>query len=145
VQVYRPAAGFPPLSTTLRNANPLAEVARVLCLRMGDASMASNNDDLEEQLRRNLRLRRELGAEIAKARDGNARPERASSAQARSVKHDDSTREVPQGPLPKLATAEPRQGAGLRALFWVLIGAVIAGLALGVAFGWIPISWRGRH
>jgi hypothetical protein len=43
----------------------------------------------------------------------------------------------------KLTTAEARQGTGPRAMLWVLIGslslAVIAGLALGLAFGWIPL------
>lgn len=51
------------------------------------------------------------------------------------------TREEPMPP--KLTTTEARQGAGPRALFWVLVGsltlAVAAGLALGLAFGWIPL------
>jgi hypothetical protein len=46
----------------------------------------------------------------------------------------------------KLTTTEARQATGPRAMFWVLIGsltlAVIAGLALGVAFGWIPLPWH---
>ena len=29
-------------------------------------------------------------------------------------------------------------------MFWVLIGSVIAGLALRLAYGWIPISWTVR-
>jgi hypothetical protein len=51
----------------------------------------------------------------------------------------------PHNGQPKLTTTEARQGTGPRAMFWVLIGsltlAVIAGLALGLAFGWIPFRW----
>lgn len=35
--------------------------------------MTSNSDDLEEAFRQNLKLRRELGAKVAKARDRNAK------------------------------------------------------------------------
>jgi hypothetical protein len=35
--------------------------------RSEDAGMTSDSDELEEQLRENLKLRRELGAEVAKA------------------------------------------------------------------------------
>ena len=35
--------------------------------RSEGAGMASDSDELEEQLRENLKLRRELGAEVAKA------------------------------------------------------------------------------
>jgi hypothetical protein len=34
--------------------------------------MTSDTDDLEQQLRQNLKLRRELGAEVAKSREGMA-------------------------------------------------------------------------
>jgi hypothetical protein len=34
--------------------------------------MTSESDDLEQQLRQNLELRRELGAEVAKAKDSSA-------------------------------------------------------------------------
>ena len=108
-------------------------------LANGSASMASKSDELEEQLRQNLRLRSQLATEIAKARDGNARLEPASSAQASIGKH-----HAPQSPPRQLAPAEHPQGAGWRAVFWVLIGAVITGLALGVVFEWIPTSWKGR-
>jgi hypothetical protein len=87
--------------------------------------MTSNSDDLEEVLQQNIKLRRELGAMVAKARD--TRP------QLSMIRR------------PKLTTTEARQGTGPRGMFWVLIGsltlAVIAGLALGLAFGWIPLPW----
>jgi hypothetical protein len=35
--------------------------------------MTSDNNDLEQQLRQNLKLRRELAAEVDKARDGSAK------------------------------------------------------------------------
>ena len=45
----------------------------------------------------------------------------------------------------KLTTTQARQATGQRSTFWVLIVslilAVIAGLILGLAFGWIPIPW----
>ena len=75
-----------------------------------------------------MKLRRELGAEVAKAIDSSAVPG------------------TPNDRPPKLTTTEARQGTGPRAVFWVLIGsltlAVIAGLALGLAFGWIPLAWN---
>ena len=92
--------------------------------------MTSNNDDLEEALQQNLKLRRELGVEVAKAIDNSAK--RIAAAPAN-----------PHDRPPKLTTTEARQGTGPRALFWVLIWsltiAVIAGLALGLALGWIPL------
>jgi multidrug resistance efflux pump len=39
---------------------------------LGGAGMTSDTDDLEQQLRQNLKLRRELGAEVAKSREGMA-------------------------------------------------------------------------
>jgi hypothetical protein len=36
--------------------------------------MTSDSDDLEQQLRDNLKLRRELSAEVAKARDSRTSP-----------------------------------------------------------------------
>ena len=85
--------------------------------------MTSSSDDLEKALQQNLKLRRELGTEIAKASNSSAK-------------------QMAEAP----ATPEARQGTGPRAMFWVLIGsltlAVIAGLALGLAFGWIPLPWN---
>ena len=96
--------------------------------------MTSNRDDLEKALQQNLKLRRELGAEVAKAKSLRGRH----ISDASRTRHD---------PSPKLTTSEARQGTGPRAMFWVLIGsltlAVIAGLALGIAFGWIPRPWSG--
>ena len=40
--------------------------------RADGAGMTQDNDDLEQQLRRNLKLRRELGAKVAKSREGMA-------------------------------------------------------------------------
>jgi hypothetical protein len=94
--------------------------------------MSPNSDDLEKALQQNLKLRHELGAEVAKAKGGRAKqmPKRPQSRSA-----------------PQVTTTEARQGTGPRAMFWVLIGsltlAVIAGLALGLAFGWIPVPWSG--
>jgi hypothetical protein len=92
--------------------------------------MTSNSDDLEEALQQNMKLRRELGAEVAKARDSSAKQMPGLPA-------------TPHDRPPKLTTTEARQGTGPRAMFWVLIGsltlAVIAGLALGLAYGWIPL------
>jgi hypothetical protein len=96
--------------------------------------MTSNCDDLEKALQQNLKLRRELGAEVVKAKSLRARH----ISDASRTRHD---------PSPKLTTSEARQGTGPRAMFWVLIGslalALIAGLALGFAFGWIPRPWSG--
>jgi|SRR5215471_17140537 len=91
--------------------------------------MTSNSDDLEEALQQNLKLRRRLGAEVAKASDSSAKHR----AEAPATPHDRP---------PKLTTTEARQGTGPRAMFWVLIGfltlAIIPGLALGLASGRIP-------
>jgi hypothetical protein len=96
--------------------------------------MTSNSDDLEKALQQNLKLRRELGAEVAKAK----------SLRARHISDASLTR---NDPSPKLTTSEARQGTGPPAMFWVLIGslalALIAGLALGFTFGWIPRPWSG--
>jgi hypothetical protein len=106
--------------------------------------MPSNSDELEEQLRQNLRLRRELGAEIAKARGSKAKTELAVHPTDSSGKQDDKTVGAPQYWPPELATTEAGQEIGPRTVFWVLIGSVIAGLALALAYGWIPISWTVR-
>jgi hypothetical protein len=102
--------------------------------RARGVTMASNSDDLEEALQQNLKLRRELGTEVAKARSG--RTNRKPDAPA-----------TPRNTPPQLTTAEARQGTGPGAMFWVLICslalAVIAGLALGLAFEWIPRPWSG--
>ena len=94
--------------------------------------MTSNNDDLEEALQQNLKLRRELGAEVAKASDSSTKQ----MAGAAATLHNRP---------PKLTTAEARQGTAPHAMFWVLIAslslAVIAGLALVLTFGWIPLPW----
>ena len=94
--------------------------------------MTSNND-LEEALQQNLKLRRALGAEVAKASE-------------RSAKQVAKVPATPHNRPPKLTTTEARQGTGPRAMFWVLIGflsiAMIVGLALGLAFGWIPLPWN---
>ena len=105
--------------------------------------MTSNSDDLEEQLLQNLKLRRELGAEIAKARARDAKPERGELAPATdsSVKQDDRTGGTQQYRPPELTTTKTRQETGPRAVFWVLVSSVVAGLALAFAFGWIPIAW----
>jgi ABC-type nitrate/sulfonate/bicarbonate transport system permease component len=46
---------------------------------------------------------------------------------------------------PKLTTTEARQATGTRTTFRVLIAslalAVIVGVVLGLAFGWIPLPW----
>ena len=47
--------------------------------------MTSNSDDLEEQLRQNLKLRRELAAEVAKARDSSE--QRGNFASAPKTSH----------------------------------------------------------
>jgi hypothetical protein len=107
-------------------------------------SMTSNSDELEEQLQQNLRLRRELGAEIAKARWSKAKTQLAAHATDSSGKQDDKTVGAPQYWPPELATTEAGQEIGPRTVFWVLIGSVIAGLALALAYGWIPISWTVR-
>jgi hypothetical protein len=47
--------------------------------------------------------------------------------------------------LTMLPRSTARQGTGPREMFWVLVGpialAVIGGLTLGVAYGWIPLAW----
>jgi hypothetical protein len=106
--------------------------------------MPSNSDELEEQLRQNLRLRRELGAEIAKSRGSKAKTELAVHPTDSSGKQDDKTVGAPQYWPPEHANTEAGQEIGPRAVFWVLIGSVIAGLALALAYGWIPISWTVR-
>jgi len=92
--------------------------------------MTSSSDDVEKALQQNLKLRLELGTEIAKASNSSAKQ----MAEARAT---------PKDRQPELTTTEARQGTGPRAMFWVLIGsftlAVIAGLVLGLAFGWIPL------
>lgn len=45
----------------------MAYDARVICSLAGGAGMTSDSDDLEQQLRQNLKLRRVLTAEVAKA------------------------------------------------------------------------------
>src|SRR5690242_12094360 len=80
--------------------------------------MTSSSDDLEKALQQNLKLRRELGTEIAKASNSSAKQMAEAPA-------------TPRNQPPKLTTSEARQGTGPRAMFWVLIGsltlAVIAG------------------
>src|SRR5262245_51520059 len=96
--------------------------------------MTSNNDDLEEALQKNLKLRRELGAEVAKARASDSNAKRIADVHA-----------TPHNRPPKLTSAEARQATGPRAMLWVIGSvslAVIAGLALGLAFGWIPLPSR---
>ena len=73
--------------------------------------MTSNRDDLEKALQQNLKLRRELGAEVVKAKSLRARH----ISDASRTRHD---------PSPKLTTSEARQGTGPRAMFWVLIGSL---------------------
>ena len=94
--------------------------------------MTSNSDDLEEALQQNLKLRRELGTEIAKASNSSAKQMAEAPA-------------TPRNQPPKLTTSEARQGTGPRAMFWVLIGcltfAVITCLALLLTYGWIPLPW----
>ena len=86
--------------------------------------MTSNSDDLEKALQQNLKIRRELGAQVAKASDSRAKQMLKRPQPHRS---------------PQVTSTEARQGTGSRAMFWVLIGSlvltVIAGLALGLAFG----------
>ena len=94
--------------------------------------MTSNNDDLKEALQQNLKLRRELGAEVAKASASDSNAKRIADVHA-----------TPHNRPPKLTSADARQATGARAMLWVLIGsvslAVIAGFALGLVFGWIPL------
>ena len=47
--------------------------------------MTSNSDDLEEQLRQNLKLRRELAAEVAAVRDSSAKERRDREVVAREL------------------------------------------------------------
>jgi len=90
--------------------------------------MTSNNDDLKEALQQNLKLRRELGAEVAKASASDSNAKRIADVHA-----------TPHNRPP----TDAHQATGARAMLWVLIGsvslAVIAGFALGLAFGWIPL------
>src|SRR5262245_4444659 len=96
--------------------------------------MTSNSDDLERALKQNLKLRRELGAKVAKVTDSRAKQMPKPPQPRRSA--------------PQVTTTEARQGTGPRAMFWVLIGsltlAVVVGLVLGLAFGWIPLPWESR-
>jgi hypothetical protein len=93
--------------------------------------MTSNSDDLEKALQQNLKLRRELGAEVSKAK--------ASSAKQMSKR-------PPTRPAPQVTSPEARQGTGPRPMFWVLIGSIIlaaiSGLVLGLVFGWMPFPWN---
>jgi hypothetical protein len=73
--------------------------------------MTSSSDDLEKALQQNLKLRRELGTEIAKASNSSAKQMAEAPA-------------TPRNQPPKLTTSEARQGTGPRAMFWVLIGSL---------------------
>jgi hypothetical protein len=87
-------------------------------------AMTSNSDDLEAALQQNLKLRRELGAEVAKAKSSGDSCQKRTQASA------------------QVTTAKARQETEPRAMFWLLIGsltlAVIAALALGMGLDWIP-------
>jgi hypothetical protein len=53
--------------------------------------MTSNSDDLEEALQQNLKLRRRLGAEVAKASDSSAKHR----AEAPATPHDRPSGRIP--------------------------------------------------
>jgi hypothetical protein len=61
--------------------------------------MTSSSDDLEKALQQNLKLRRELGTEIATASNSSAKQMAEAPA-------------TPRNQPPKLTTSEARQGTG---------------------------------
>jgi cobalamin biosynthesis Mg chelatase CobN len=95
--------------------------------------MTTNSDDLEKQLQQNLKLRRELGAEVAKARDSNAK-QRGNMASVPETPHQQPAKvTTTEGRLEQQSDAQRREAsrAGLLVTVLFVLLAAVALLAVG--------------
>ena len=93
--------------------------------------MTTNSDDLEEQLRQNLKLRRELAAEVAKARDSSAK-QRGGMASAPKTPHHKPT----EARLEQESNAQRREASRAGLLVTVLFVLLAAVALLTVISFW---------
>ena len=98
--------------------------------------MTSNSDDLEEQLRQNLKLRRELAAEVAAVRDSSAKERR--DREADTSLHDPIKVAATEVRLKQESDRLRREGSRAGLLVAVLL-ALIAAVGLLTAISFWPI------
>jgi hypothetical protein len=87
----------------------------------------TNSDDLEEQLRQNLKLRRELAAEVAKARDSSAKQRGGMASAPKTPHHKPTEVTTTEARLEQESNAQRREAsrAGLLVtVLFVLLAAV---------------------
>jgi chorismate mutase len=136
----------------------------VLCSEPGGGDMTSDTDELEHQLRENLRLRRELAAEVAKAKEARSdsqafpqgvtmsdpsRPERPVQGEAvranyrrEEVREKRLSGEQPSPQPPNKTTVRTRGGVTEHNVRYVLAfglaGVIIAFIVIAIYFGGLP-------
>ena len=97
--------------------------------------MTSNSDDLEEQLRQNLKLRRELAAEVAKAR--NSSEHRDKIARAPKTSHHTPVKVITTAArLEQKSDGLRREGSRAGLFVAVLFVLLAAGVLLTVLSFW---------
>ena len=97
--------------------------------------MTSNSDDLEEQLRQNLKLRRELATEVAKARDSSEQRDKIASAPKISH-HTPAKLTTTAARLEQKSDGLRREGSRAGLLVAVIFLSLTAGVLLTVVSFW---------
>jgi len=100
--------------------------------------MTSNGDDLEEQLRQNLKLRRELGAEVAKARDSSAK-RRGRMASAPETPHCEPAKVTTTEARLKQESDALRREASRAGLLVTVLFVLLAAVALLTVISFWPV------